>query len=44
MVTVQVTRYDTNQIKLAVSAKKWGFYDADQANTIITLIKKEIDR
>ncbi|MDA1265265.1 MAG: hypothetical protein O2816_09335 [Planctomycetota bacterium] len=43
-VTVQVARYDGTQIRLAVSAKKWGFYDADQANTIITLIKKEIDR
>ena len=43
-VTVQVTRYDATQTKLAVSAKKWGFYDADEANTIITLIKKEVDR
>ena len=43
-VTVQVRRYDATQTRLAVSAKKWGFYDADEANTIITLIKRNLDR
>ena len=42
-VTVQVRRYDATQTRLAVSAKKWGFYDADEANTIITLIKRNLD-
>jgi hypothetical protein len=43
-VTVQVRRFDATQTRLAVSAKKWGFYDADEANTIITLIKKDLSR
>jgi len=43
-VTVQVRRYDANQTRIAVSARKWGFYDADEANTIITLIKRNLDR
>ncbi len=43
-VTVQVRAYDSAETRLAVTAKKWGFYDADEANTIITLLKKDLAR
>ncbi len=43
-VTAQVQRFDASQTRLAISAKKWGLYDADQANTIITLIKRNLER
>jgi outer membrane murein-binding lipoprotein Lpp len=43
-VTVHVRRFDTSQTRLAVTARKWGFYDADEASRIITLIKRELAR
>lgn len=44
VVTAQVTRFDATQSKLAITARKWGFYDSDEANAVISLIKKELAR
>lgn len=44
VVTAQVRRFDVGQTRLAITAKKWGFYDADEANTVITLIKRNLAR
>ena len=43
-VTAHVRRFDEKQTRLAVTAKKWGFYDADEASRIITLIKRQLER
>lgn len=43
-VTVHARAFDAEQTRLAVTAKKWGFYDAEEANTVITRIKRDLKR
>jgi hypothetical protein len=43
-VTVVVEIHDVGQTKLAATARKWGFYDEEAANAVITEIKHDLDR
>lgn len=44
IVTAEVRMYGMEHTRLAITAKKWGLYDADEANRVITLIKRNLAR
>ena len=43
-VTVYVEIFDVGETKLSVTARKWGFYNAATAKSIITRIKRDLGR
>lgn len=44
IVTAEVRMYGMDHTRLAITAKKWGLYNADEANRVITLIKRNLAR